>query len=77
MRRRQPVIVAKKAIVTEGAASAVWIVRDGAAYRIAIVTGREFQDGVEVRSGLDGGELVIVEPPSDLKGGTRVATTGP
>jgi HlyD family secretion protein len=71
------VIVPKKAIVTDGVASAVWTVRDGAAYRIAIVTGREFQDGVEVHSGLDGGEIVIVEPPSDLKGGSRVATTGP
>ncbi|MEA2649653.1 MAG: hypothetical protein QOG61_2088 [Candidatus Binataceae bacterium] len=71
------VIVPKKAIVSEGAASAVWVVRDGAAYRIAIVTGHEFQDGVEVRRGLDGGEMVIVEPPADLKGGSRVVTNGP
>ena len=70
------VIVPKKAIVTEGTASAVWTVRDGAAYRIPIVTGGEFQDGVEVRNGLDGGEMVTVEPSSDLKGGTRVATAG-
>ena len=71
------VIMPKKAIVSEGAASAVWVVRDGAAYRIAIVTGHEFQDGVEVRRGLDGGEMVIVEPPADLKGGSRVVTNGP
>jgi RND family efflux transporter MFP subunit len=71
------VIVPKKAIVTDGVASAVWVVRDGAAYRIAITTGREFQNGVEVRDGLDGGELVIVEPPAGLKGGSRVTTTGP
>ncbi len=71
------VIVRKKAIVTDGVASAVWTVRDRAAYRVAIVTGREFQDGVEVRRGLDGVELVIVDPPPDLTGGSRVATTGP
>jgi HlyD family secretion protein len=71
------VIVPKKAIVTDGIARAVWTVRDGAAYRIAIVTGRDFQDGVEVRRGLDGGEIVIVDPPADLTGGSRVATTGP
>jgi hypothetical protein len=52
-------------------------VRDGAAYRIAITTGREFQDGLEVRSGLAGGELVIVEPPPDLKAGSRVTTIVP
>src|SRR6266446_2540525 len=71
------VIVPKKAIVTDGAASAVWVVRDDAAYRVAITTGREFQDGIEVRSGLAGGELVIVEPPADLKAGSRVTTTAP
>jgi hypothetical protein len=52
-------------------------VRDGSAYRIAIATGREFQDGIEVRSGLAGGELVIVEPPADLKAGSRVTMTTP
>jgi HlyD family secretion protein len=71
------VIVPKKAIVTDGGTSAVWVVRDGAAHRVAITTGREFQEGVEVRNGLDGGELVIVEPPAGLKGGSRVRTTAP
>jgi hypothetical protein len=78
MRASAPlVIVPKKAIVTDGAASAVWVVRDDAAYRVAITTGREFQDGIEVRSGLAGGELVIVEPPADLKAGSRVTTPAP
>jgi hypothetical protein len=57
------VIAPKRAIVTDGPERTVWVVRDGIAHRIAIGTGREFQDGVEVRSGLNGGELVIVEPP--------------
>jgi RND family efflux transporter MFP subunit len=69
------VIVPKKAILNDGAASAVWVVRDGAAYRIPITTGREFQDGVEVRNGLDGGELVILEPPAGLKNGSAVTAT--
>jgi RND family efflux transporter MFP subunit len=69
------IIVPKKAIVTTGSANSVWVVRDGTAYRVAITTGRELQDGVEVRSGLNGGELVIVEPPPDLKRGSRVAST--
>jgi RND family efflux transporter MFP subunit len=77
VRTARLIIVPKKAIVTDGAASSVWVVRDGAAYRIAIAPGREFQDGVEVRKGLDGGELLIVEPPAGLQGGSRVTTTGP
>jgi len=69
------VIVPKKAIVTDGVASVVWVVRDGTAYRIPITAGREFQDGVEVRNGLDAGELVIVEPPAGLQNGSRVTDT--
>ena len=68
------VVIPKKAIVTDGSASAVWIVRDGIANRVAITTGRELQDGVEVRSGLDGGELVIIDPPLEIKAGSPVTT---
>ena len=71
------ILVPKKAIVADGAASAVWVVRDGTASRVAITIGRELQDGVEVRTGLDGGELVIVEPTADLKHGSAVITAGP
>jgi HlyD family secretion protein len=70
------VTVPKKAIVTNGAGKAVWLVRNGVAHRIAISTGREFQDGVEVRSGLNGGELVIVEPSTDLESGLHVTIPG-
>jgi hypothetical protein len=70
------VLVPKKAIVSDGATSAVWVVRGGVARRIAITAGRELQDGVEVRRGLDGGELVIIEPPPTLQDGSRVTVAG-
>ena len=66
------VLVAKKAIVTEGNASSVWVVRGDTAHSIPVVLGREFQDGVEVRSGLSGGETVIVVPPPTLRDGQAV-----
>jgi RND family efflux transporter MFP subunit len=66
------VLVPKKAIVTEGNASSVWVVRIGAAHSIPVVLGREFQDGVEVRQGLSGGETVIVVPPPTLHDGQAV-----
>jgi RND family efflux transporter MFP subunit len=65
-------LVPKKALITEGDAAFVWTVRDGAARRVAIKRGREFEDGVEVRAGLDDGEAVIVEPPTGLKEGQKV-----
>src|SRR5713101_1873142 len=68
------VLVPKKAIVTEGSANSVWVVRGDSAHSVAIVLGREFQDGVEVRSGLSGGETVIVVPPVGIHEGKAVTS---
>ena len=66
------VLVPKKAIVTDGAANSVWIVRGDTIHQTPIVVGREFQDGIEVRQGLSGGEMVIVVPAPGLKDGQEV-----
>jgi HlyD family secretion protein len=66
------VLVPKKAIVTEGSASSVWVVRGDTIRQVPITVGREFQDGVEVRQGLSGGEMVIVVPAATLKDGQEV-----
>jgi HlyD family secretion protein len=70
---QQPlVLVPKKAVIGSGATAAVWVVRDGIATKVPIALGREFQDGIEVKHGLDGGEMVIVVPPPKLKSGETV-----
>jgi HlyD family secretion protein len=66
------VLVPKKAIVTEGSSNSVWVVRGDTIRQTAIVVGREFQDGVEVKNGLSGGETVIVVPAPTLKDGQEV-----
>ena len=66
------VLVPKKAIVTDGNNDSVWVVRDNIAHLVAITVGREFQDGVEVKQGLSGGEMVIVVPAETLKDGQEV-----
>ena len=70
---QQPlVLVPKKALVGEGAGSYVWVVRDSRITQVPVVTGREFQDGLEVKQGLSGGETVIVVPPPKLNDGQLV-----
>jgi RND family efflux transporter MFP subunit len=66
------VLVPKKAIMGSGGSSAVWVVRDGVTSRVSITTGSEFQDGIEVKQGLSGGETVIISPADTLKDGQRV-----
>ena len=66
------VLVPKKAIVTNGTSNSVWVVRDDVARATPVLLGREFQDGVEVKQGLSGGEMVIVVPPPTIKDGQSV-----
>jgi RND family efflux transporter MFP subunit len=69
------VVVPKKAVVGEGKETTVWIVRDDRATKAQVILGREFQDGFEVKQGLEGGEMVIVVPPANLKDGDAVTPT--
>jgi len=66
------ILVAKKAVMEDGASPTVWVVRGGIATRVPVTLGREFQDGIEIKSGLGGGELLIIEPPPNLKDGEAV-----
>lgn len=72
--RRPVILVPKNAVIKTAAGSFVWTVREGVARRAAIVAGREFERGLEVKRGLDDGDMVIVEPPASLKDGQKVAS---
>jgi HlyD family secretion protein len=70
---QQPIVVIpKNTAITSGGQSYVWIVRDGLARQIPVLTGRQFESSVEVKSGLSGGEAVIISPPDSLKDGQPV-----
>lgn len=55
---------------------AVFVFRDGRALRRAVRTGVRRGTAVVVEQGLEAGELVIVNPPEDLKDGARVRAAG-
>ena len=69
------VVVPKKAVVGDGKDTTVWTVKDDRVTKVPVVLGREFQDGFEVKQGLEGGEMVIVVPPTSLKDGQEVSAT--
>lgn len=66
------VFVTADAVRTEGAVTVVYVVRDGVASRRVIEAGPVSGGRREVRSGLSGGEQVIVNPPRGLEEGARV-----
>ena len=70
-------LVPKKAIVGDGSSAAVWTVRDGYANKVLVLVGRDFQGGTEIKHGLTGGEMVIINPPEKLKDNQPVTEKSP
>jgi RND family efflux transporter MFP subunit len=60
------------AVVRDGGATRVWIVQNEKVSARPIELGRTTEQSVEVRSGLTGGETVVVQPPATLKDGMKV-----
>jgi hypothetical protein len=66
------IFVPAGAVTNAGAATVVWVVRDGAVKRTTIEAGPVSGGRREVRSGLSGGETLVVDPPQDLSDGVKV-----
>ena len=60
------------AVVRDGKATSVWVVRDGKVERRAITLGAADNDRVAVLDGLQGGEAIVVDAPRRLRDGAVV-----
>ncbi len=69
------VTVPLTAVVRATGSARVWIIEKDRAVARAVELGRETGDSIEIRSGLSGGETVVLAPPADLKEGARVRAT--
>lgn len=70
--RQDALIMPKRALSLESLADSVFVVEDGAAYRRNVTLGYEEDDRVEVTSGLDRGDRVIVVGQDGLTDATPV-----
>jgi len=71
---RQVLVVPSAALVERGQLTAVYVVDDQGIARLRLVTaGARHADRVEILSGLDAGERVVVEGASRVSDGSRVA----
>lgn len=66
------IFVPAETVRTEGGETIVWVVRNGVALRTPIEAGPVSAGRREVRSGLSGGEMLVVDPPQDLEEGTQL-----
>ena len=65
--------VSKAAVHTRGQLSYVWVVVDGAAHLRLVRTGQTYLDGVELLSGVQDGEPVVVSATDEIQEGQPVA----
>lgn len=60
------------ALVRDGDAWTVFVIRDGRAQRVRVDIGQRAADAAEVRAGLSDGDVVILYPAEDISDGVRV-----
>ena len=65
-------LVPASAVLRDGDAAGVWVVRDGHVERRAITLGSADGDRVAVVQGLQGGEAIVVDAPRRLRDGATV-----
>jgi len=70
---RRSVMVPADALVRDGGTSHVWRVRGENVERVAVAAGNERGGQVELRSGINEGDKVVVAVPAGLADGARVA----
>jgi hypothetical protein len=73
----EAVVVPVEAVVSRGQMEMVWVAQDGKAVLRLVRTGRPVAGGVEILSGLQGGESLVLQPPADLREGRSLEETKP
>jgi RND family efflux transporter MFP subunit len=68
--------IPQNAVVRDGDATVVWVVRDGKVEQRAVRLGAPQGGSIPVVEGLEGGESVVVDPPRRLRDGTAVELEG-
>lgn len=73
---RNVLIILDSALAVEGSRKFVWVVRDGLARKVQVGTGLDDGTQTEIRSGLTGGELLVVAGKDGLTEGNPVQAVG-
>ena len=66
------IVVPPTAVVTRGEMKVAFVVRGGSVVETPITTGNVIGTTLEVVSGLNAGDRVVLSPPADMKTGTQI-----
>jgi multidrug efflux pump subunit AcrA (membrane-fusion protein) len=76
--QRQALAIPKTAISQRGQLTGVFVVDQSGVARLRLIKiGRAFGDNVEILSGLNAGDLIVINGPATIQDGTRVREAAP
>jgi hypothetical protein len=76
--QRQALAIPKTAVSQRGQLTGVFVVDQSGLARLRLIkTGRAFGERVEILSGLNAGDQVLIEGPPTIQDGTRVREAAP
>jgi RND family efflux transporter MFP subunit len=64
--------VSKTAVVSRDGRTVVFLVKDGEALETPVTPGEHLGDMEEIRAGVKAGDQVVMNPPADLKSGSKI-----
>lgn len=70
--RKKAVVVPYEAVCQRGEQEYVFTIENGRAVQNPVATGYLLERVIEVRSGLEGGETVILSPSDELENGAKL-----
>jgi RND family efflux transporter MFP subunit len=76
--QRQALAIPKTAISQRGQLTGLFVVDQSGVARLRLIkTGKAFGDNIEILSGLNAGEQIVIEGPATIQDGTRVREAAP
>lgn len=69
-------LVPKGSVLADGSGSFVWTVQNGVLRKRTILCGTELESGIEIKEGLNDGEMVVAAPTPELRSGQTVTPAG-
>jgi RND family efflux transporter MFP subunit len=71
--QRPRITVPETAVRVEESETYVWTVRKGIVQRVGVVRGQKTEAGIEIKQGLNDGDIVVISPHANLANGRKVS----
>lgn len=75
-RQDKAVLVPYEAVTQVGSQEYVYVLKNGRAVQRAVTTGYELENLVQIEKGVESNDIVVLDPPENLKNGDKIKLAG-